>query len=120
MEDERQAYSNAAAIGAMLVAFVVSLEIESILHPLVRPGTWHSQFIDDVSTHVVFACTIPTAVLAAWGCGTFAKRLALSLLASIWLYMIWQIAMQIHARRVVGMGYDSRHTGAAGQPVGPG
>src|SRR5262245_42106036 len=89
----------------MLVAFVVTLEIESILGLLVRPGTWLSQLIDDASTNsVVYACTFPTAVLAAWGCGAFVRRLALSLLAGTWLYLIWQIAMQIHARRVVGMG----------------
>jgi len=89
----------------MLVAFVVTLEIESILRALLRPGTWLSQFIDDASTHVVYACTFPAAVLAAWGCGPLARRLGSSLLASIWLYMIWQLAMQIHTMRVVGVGY---------------
>jgi hypothetical protein len=97
--------SNAAALSAILVAFVVTLEIESILRPLVRPGTWLSQFIDDALTHVVYPCTIPTAVFAAWGCGQFAKRLALSLLGTAWLYLVWQIAMQVHARGVVGLGY---------------
>jgi hypothetical protein len=89
----------------MLVFFIVTLEVESILYSLVRSGTWLSQFIDDATTNsVVYACTLPTAVLAAWGCGKFAKRLALSLLASAWLYLIWEIAMQIHGRRVVGIG----------------
>jgi len=97
--------SNWRAIGGMLVAFVVVLEVESILLPLVRPGTWLSQFLHDAIGHgAVFACVLPTAVLAAWGCGAFVRRLALSILASAWLYMIWQIAMQIHGHRVVGLG----------------
>jgi hypothetical protein len=98
----RRNYSNAAAIGAMLVAFVLTLEIESILRALLGPGTWLSQLIDDASVNgAKYACTFPTAVLAAWGCGTFARRLSLSLLAGTWLYMIWRIAMQIHEYHVV-------------------
>ncbi len=93
------------AIGGMLVAFVVTLEVESILLLHVQAGTWLAQFIDDASTHgPVYVCTLPPAVLAAWGCGAFSRRLALSVLASAWLYLIWQIAMQIHGRRVVGIG----------------
>jgi hypothetical protein len=89
----------------MLIALVVTLEVESILRPLAPRGTWFSRFIADASSQgTLYACTLPTAVLAAWGCGSFARRLALSLLTSAWLYLIWQIVMQFHGRRGNGIG----------------
>jgi hypothetical protein len=97
-------YSNSAAAGAILAAFVVTLELESILRSLVPVRTWAWQFMDDALTHCLAPCTLPTAVVAAWGCGKSSRRLAVMMLVSAWLYMIWQVAMQIHSRRVVGMG----------------
>ena len=97
---------NEFALAGMLAAFVISLEIEALLRPVLAPRGWLYQLVHDASMHgVVAASAMAPAVWAAWAPSRLGSRLATALLGGTWTFIVWQFAMQIHGWRVVGIGY---------------
>src|SRR5262245_13792894 len=87
---------NVFALIGMIVGFIISHAVEAI-RPRLLPsrGAFAAVLAADASTAIVASGCMAPAVWAAWGPGRVVSRLAVTFLATAWIFIIWPVGMRL-------------------------